>query len=150
MLQVFIVSYGIAKCKKEITRGSVICCYWMTNELINDWMNTLYNRNMDGSRLAIIAIHQFVKYQKLYFESRWQFGLELSEYMFILRTRLEALPRFANIWNHPGVRLVHNKMTQSGEGLGSGHFQGCQFTGRQYLFYKIWVHFIFTMPKFLL
>ena len=31
---VFIVSYGIAKCIREITRGNVICRYLMTNELI--------------------------------------------------------------------------------------------------------------------
>ena len=43
MLPVFIVSYGIAKCIREITRGSVMCCYLMTNDLIYDRMNTLYN-----------------------------------------------------------------------------------------------------------
>ena len=42
-LVTFIVSYGIAKCKKEITRGSVMCRYLTTNELIYDRMNTLYN-----------------------------------------------------------------------------------------------------------
>ena len=31
---VFIVSYGFAKCIREITRGSVMCNYLMTNELI--------------------------------------------------------------------------------------------------------------------
>ena len=31
---VFIASYGIAKCLREITRGSVICRYLTTNELI--------------------------------------------------------------------------------------------------------------------
>ena len=36
---------------------------------------------------------------------------------------------------------VHNKMTLSGEGLGSGHFQGCQVSGRPNLFYKIWADF---------
>ena len=43
MLPVFSVSYGIAKCKREITRGSVMCHYLMTNKLIYDTMNTLYN-----------------------------------------------------------------------------------------------------------
>ena len=40
---VFIVSYGIAKCIREIIRGSVMCHYLTTNELIKDRMNTLYN-----------------------------------------------------------------------------------------------------------
>ena len=31
---VFILSYGIAKCIREITRGSVMCRYLTTNELI--------------------------------------------------------------------------------------------------------------------
>ena len=31
---VFIVSYGIAKCIREITRGSVMCRYLTTDELI--------------------------------------------------------------------------------------------------------------------
>ena len=37
---VFIASYGIAKCVREITRGSVMCRYLMTNELIWDQMNS--------------------------------------------------------------------------------------------------------------
>ena len=40
---VFIAAYGIAKCIREIIRGSVMCRYLMTNELILDQMNTLYN-----------------------------------------------------------------------------------------------------------
>ena len=43
-------------------------------------------------------------------------------------------------------------MTLSGEGLGSGHFQGCQVSGRPNLFYKIWADFfsfIFRRPVFL-
>ena len=40
---IFIVSYGIAKCIIQITRESVMCSYLMTNELIKDRMNTLYN-----------------------------------------------------------------------------------------------------------
>ena len=43
VLPVFIVSYGIAKCIREITRGSVMCRFLTTNELIYDRMNTLYN-----------------------------------------------------------------------------------------------------------
>ena len=31
---VFIVSNGIAKCIRETIRGSVMCCYLTTNELI--------------------------------------------------------------------------------------------------------------------
>ena len=38
VLPVFIVCYGIAKCIREITRGSVMCRYLMTNDLIYDWM----------------------------------------------------------------------------------------------------------------
>ena len=34
LLNVFIVSYGIAKCIREITKGTVMCSYLMTNELI--------------------------------------------------------------------------------------------------------------------
>ena len=43
-------------------------------------------------------------------------------------------------------------MTPSGEGLGLGHFQGCQVSGRLNLFYKIWADFfsfIFRRPVFL-
>ena len=43
VLPVFIASYVIAKCIREITRGSVMCRYLTTNELIYDRMNTLYN-----------------------------------------------------------------------------------------------------------
>ena len=35
---VFIVSYRIAKCIREITRGGVMCCYLTTIELIYDQM----------------------------------------------------------------------------------------------------------------
>ena len=45
VLPVFIVHYGIAKCKIEITKGSVMCRYLMANDLIYDRMNTLYNTN---------------------------------------------------------------------------------------------------------
>ena len=38
---VFIASYGIAKCVREITRGSVMCRYLTTKELIWDE----YSRN---------------------------------------------------------------------------------------------------------
>ena len=31
---VFIVSYGTAKCVRELIRGSVMCRYLMTNDLI--------------------------------------------------------------------------------------------------------------------
>ena len=34
LLDVFIASYGIAKCIREITRGSVTFCYLTTNVLI--------------------------------------------------------------------------------------------------------------------
>ena len=51
---VFIVSYGIAKCIREITRGSVMCRYLMTNELIYDQMNTLYN--IGAKRLSFNVI----------------------------------------------------------------------------------------------
>ena len=43
----FIVSYGIAICIREITRGSVLYHYLMTNELVYDQMNTLYNKIVD-------------------------------------------------------------------------------------------------------
>ena len=43
VLPVFIVSYGIAKCIKEIASGSVMCHYLTANELIYDRKNTLYN-----------------------------------------------------------------------------------------------------------
>ena len=43
VLRVFIVCYGIAKCIREITRGSVMCRYLTANDLIYDRMNTLYN-----------------------------------------------------------------------------------------------------------
>ena len=36
---VFIASYEIAKCVREITKGSVMCLYLTTNELIYDQMN---------------------------------------------------------------------------------------------------------------
>ena len=39
LTDVFIASYGIAKCVREITRGSVMCRYLTTNELIYDQMN---------------------------------------------------------------------------------------------------------------
>ena len=39
---VFIVSYGIAKCIREITRGSVMCHYLMINELILDLRSNEY------------------------------------------------------------------------------------------------------------
>ena len=45
---VFIVSYGIAKCIREITKVSVMCHYLMTNELIYDRMNTLYKKKTKG------------------------------------------------------------------------------------------------------
>ena len=32
LLNVFIVSYGVAKCIREITRGSLMCRYLRTNE----------------------------------------------------------------------------------------------------------------------
>ena len=38
LTDVFIASYGIAKCVREITRGSVMCRYLMTNDLIYDRM----------------------------------------------------------------------------------------------------------------
>ena len=34
LTDVFIASYGIANCVKEITRGSIMCLYLMTDELI--------------------------------------------------------------------------------------------------------------------
>ena len=43
MLLVFIVSYRIAKCIREITRGSVLYGFLTTKELIFDRMNTLFN-----------------------------------------------------------------------------------------------------------
>ena len=46
---VFIVSYRIAKCIREIARGSVLCSCLMTNELIYDRMNTLYNTLLMGN-----------------------------------------------------------------------------------------------------
>ena len=36
-------AFGIAKCIREITRGSVMCHYLTANDLIYDQMNTLYN-----------------------------------------------------------------------------------------------------------
>ena len=35
---------------REITRGSVMCCYFTTNELIYDRMNTLYNSSINESK----------------------------------------------------------------------------------------------------
>ena len=52
----FMVSYGIAKCLREITRGSVMCRYLTTNELIYDRMNTLYNTMIQLFDLAMIII----------------------------------------------------------------------------------------------
>ena len=49
MLPVFIVSFGIAKCIKEITSESVMCRYLTTTELIYDQINTLYNISTGGS-----------------------------------------------------------------------------------------------------
>ena len=49
MFLVFIVSYRIAKCIRKITRGSVMGHYLMTNELIYDQMNTLYNKGFPSS-----------------------------------------------------------------------------------------------------
>ena len=43
VLPVCIVCYRIAKSIREITRGSVMCCYLTANDLIYDPMNTLYN-----------------------------------------------------------------------------------------------------------
>ena len=39
LTDVFIASYGTAKCIREITRVSVMCRYLTTNELIWDQMN---------------------------------------------------------------------------------------------------------------
>ena len=39
LTDVFIVNYGIAKCVREITRGSVMCGYLTTNKLIWYQMN---------------------------------------------------------------------------------------------------------------
>ena len=38
MLPVFIVCYGIVKYIREITGGSILCCYLTTNDLIYDLM----------------------------------------------------------------------------------------------------------------
>ena len=38
--------YGIAKCIREITSGSVMCRYLMANDLICDQINTLYNNTI--------------------------------------------------------------------------------------------------------
>ena len=38
MVKTNAVCYGIAKCIREITRGSVMCGYLMTNDLIYDRM----------------------------------------------------------------------------------------------------------------
>ena len=43
VLPVFIVCYRIAKCIREITRGSVMCRYLMAKDLIYDRMNTFNN-----------------------------------------------------------------------------------------------------------
>ena len=53
VLSVFIVCYRIAKCIREITRGSVMCRYLTSNDLIYDRMNTLYNTTalLDCSKL---------------------------------------------------------------------------------------------------
>ena len=53
LTDVFIASYRIAKWVREITRGSVMCRYLMTNELIWDQMNS-FNRLPDdlGSSYA--------------------------------------------------------------------------------------------------
>ena len=42
VLLLIIVCYGIAKCIKEITKGSVMCHYITANYLIYDRMNSLY------------------------------------------------------------------------------------------------------------
>ena len=36
---VFIASYGFAKCIREISRGSVMCHYVMTNGWMDGWMD---------------------------------------------------------------------------------------------------------------
>ena len=57
LTNVFIVSYGIAKCIGEITRGSVMCGCLTTNELIYNWMNTLYNRLKTGPVCGYVRCH---------------------------------------------------------------------------------------------
>ena len=54
---VFFVSYGIVKCIREITRGSVMCHELTTNELIYDQVNTLYNIPSFEKNWAFIKNH---------------------------------------------------------------------------------------------
>ena len=60
---VFIVSYGIANCIREKMRGSVMCRYLTTNELILDQMNTLYNilQARAGGQSQVYLIPPFYK-----------------------------------------------------------------------------------------
>ena len=55
------VSYGIAKCIREITRGSAMCRYLTTNELIYDRMNTVYNKS---ESIDIVQHYKIIKKSK--------------------------------------------------------------------------------------
>ena len=48
VLPVFIVCYGIAKCVKEIIRGSVMCHYLMANDLGKKSWETLTQSLLRG------------------------------------------------------------------------------------------------------
>ena len=43
------LSYRIAKCIRELTRGSIMCSYLMANDLIYDEMNTQYKVKFHSS-----------------------------------------------------------------------------------------------------
>ena len=56
-------------CLQEITRGSVMCHYLTTNELIYDWMNTLYNSSSQKPTVPVFE-HQIGLLQWV----RWDFS----------------------------------------------------------------------------
>ena len=65
MSLVFIVCYGIAK---EITRGSIMCHYLTTNDLVYDQMKIVCTTSRKKSFINIAYELQF---HKIYFGKKW-------------------------------------------------------------------------------